>query len=106
MDCLTEYESRTAARRAYHEKAEGAPPNRLFLSNVKPFQPVRPSTLARWLLTAMDRAGIDTGSYKAHSARSAAASGLLRRGLSLQQVLQRANWSPTSRTFALFYDRS
>ena len=31
---------------------------------------------------------------------------MLRRGMSLQQGLQRANWSSTSRTFAVYYDRS
>lgn len=105
-DYLAEYSRRTASDRDYYRAAEGCLPNRLFIANTKPFQPVTPSTLARWLLTAMARAGVDTTSYKAHSVRSAASSGMLRRGLSLAQVLERANWSPTSRTFAVFYNRA
>ena len=81
-------------------------PARLFIANTKPYQAVTPSTLAKWLLETMDRAGIDTAQYKAHSSRSASASSMLRQGLSLQQILERANWSPRSRTFSIFYDRS
>ena len=106
IDCLNEYQSRTEVKREYFASAEGAPPDRLFISHTKPYQSVQPCTLAKWLLAAMDRAGIDTSSYRAHSVRSAGASAMLRQGMSLQQVLQRANWSPTSRTFAVFYDRS
>ena len=106
VDCLNEYQSRTEVKREYFANAEGSPPDRLFLSHTKPFQAVQPCTLAKWLLTAMDRSGVDTSSYRAHSVRSAGASAMLRRGMSLQQVLQRANWSSTSRTFAVYYDRS
>lgn len=106
IDCLTEYQDRTLVNREFYARAEGSPPSRLFLSTLKPYQPVQPSTLAKWLLVALDRAGIDTSSYKAHSVRAAAASAMLKKGLSLQQVLRRANWSATSRTFAMFYDRS
>lgn len=54
----------------------------------------------------MAKAGIDTAAYKAHSVRSAASSDMLRRGFTLQQVLARAHWSPSSRTFAVFYNRA
>ena len=74
----------------------------LFISNTKSYQAVKPWTLAKWLLETMDRAGIDTAIYKAHSVRSASALGMLRQGLSLQQILQRANWYPGSRAFSIF----
>lgn len=106
VDYVTEYLERTATKRDYFCAAEGEPPGRLFISTLKPYQPVTPATLTRWLLSAMARAGIDTSSYKGHSVRSAAASDMLRRGLSLTQVLERANWSKTSRTFNVFYNRS
>merc|ERR1719318_1765347 len=67
--------------------------------------PVVPATLAKWLLVCMDRAGICTASYRANYVRSAGASGLRAKGMSLSQVLARGNWSPTTRTFAIFYDR-
>ena len=104
-NCLVEYSQHTQFKRAHYALVKGTPPNRLFISNMKSFQSVKPCTLAKWLLTAMAEAGIDTDSYKAHSAHLATTTGMLRRGLSLQQVLKRANWSPTSHTFALFYNR-
>lgn len=104
--CLSEYIERTELRREYYSKAEGSRPSQLFISNIKPYQSVLPSTLAKWLLTAMDRAGICTASYRAHSVRSASASDMRSRGMSLSQVLQRGNWSTRTRTFAIFYDRS
>ena len=103
---LPAYMDRTKEARKYFASCEGHEPERLFIANVKPYQPVTPSTLARWLLQSMADAGIDTTSYRAHSARSAAASSLVRRGLSLPQILQRANWSEKSRTFEIFYNRA
>ena len=90
LSCLIEYSSRTESKRAYFTQAEAATPARLFIANTKPYQAVTPSTLAKWLPETMDRAGIDTALYKAHSARSASASDMLRQGVSLQQILQRA----------------
>ena len=78
----------------------------MFIANTKPYQAVQPLTLAKWLLVAMDRAGIDTALYRAHSARSASATAMRRQGMSLQQILVRADWSPTGGTFSRFYDRS
>ena len=103
---LSEYLSRTEKLREYYYKAEGVRPANLFVSNNKPYQAVQPCTLAKWLLAAMDRAGICTATYKANSVRSASASGMRSKGMSLSQVLQRGNWSESTRTFAIFYDRS
>ena len=100
------YSARTAHKRSYFAVAEGSPQDRLFISNTKPYQAVKPSTLAKWLLSAMDKAGIDTALFKAHSVRSTSATSMLRQGLSLQQILLRAHWSETSGTFRRFYDRS
>ena len=103
---LPAYLDRTKDARKYFASCEGHEPERLFIENVKPYQPVTPSTLAKWLLKSMADAGIDTESYKAHSVRSAAASNLVRCGLSMPQILQRANWSEKSRTFKIFYKRA
>ena len=86
--------------------AEGSTPSVMFISNLKPYQGVTPATLAKWLLVCMDRAGICTASYRANSVRSAGASGLRAKGMSLNQVLARGNWSAATRTFSIFYDRS
>ena len=95
-----------AHKRSYFAKDEGGLPARLFIANTKPFQAVQPPTLAKWLLLAMTRAGINTTLFKAHSVRSDSATQMRRQGMSLQQILARAPWSQTSGTFAKFYDRS
>ena len=105
-ECLGEYLSRTEPKRQYFSNAEGTRPSVMFISNLKPYQGVTPATLAKWLLVCMDRAGICTDSYRANSVRSAGASGLRAKGMSLAQVLARGNWSPATRTFSIFYDRS
>ena len=104
--CISEYLARTELSREYYCKAEGHRPSAMFISNNKPYQPVKPCTLAKWLLVAMERAGINTTTYKAHSVRSASATDLRNKGMSLAQVLERGNWSSSTRTFRLFYDRS
>ena len=105
-ECLGEYLARTEPNRQYFSNAEGFRPSVMFISNLKPYQGVKPATLAKWLLVCMDRAGICTDSYRANSVRSAGASGLRTKGMSLAQVLARGNWSPATRTFSIFYDRS
>ena len=104
--CVTAYSARTEDRREYYASAEGHRPVKLFVSNTKPYQAVTPVTLARWLTSMMDKAGIDTSHYRAHSARSSAATSQVRKGLSLSDVLKKGNWSARSRTFELFYLRA
>ena len=104
--CLAAYTAHTEGKRAYYAVAEGHKPEHLFVSNTKPFQPVTTVTLARWLTSVMDRAGIDISLYKAHSTRSSSASAQVRKGLSLSEVLKKGNWSERSRTFKLFYLRA
>ena len=103
---LEDYVTRTEEKRLYHLKAEGTRPASLLISNTKPYQAVQSTTVARWLLLAMSRAGIDTASYKSHSTRSASASSLVSRGFSVKQILHRGNWSEKSRTFAVYYNRA
>ena len=67
--CISTYLERTKKSRDYYAAAEGQPPSSLFISTTKPYQPVNPSTLAKWLLRGMEAAGVDTTSYKAHSVR-------------------------------------
>ena len=67
---------------------------------------MKPATLAKWMLFAMQGADIDIASFKAHSVRSASSSDMVTRGLSLPQILGRADWSQSSKTFETFYKRS
>ena len=77
----------------------------VFIATVAPHKPVQPCTIARWLRNVMDKAGIDTAMFKAHSTRAASASKAKVLGVSTQQILDRANWSKES-TFLKFYNKS
>ena len=52
----------------------------------------------------LDQAGVDTSDYKGHSFRGAASSDMSRKGFSLVQILERANWT-SAKTFDKFYKR-
>ena len=60
----------------------------------------------RWLITGMEKAGIDTNKYKAHLTRSASSTAMKRAGMTIQAILAKANWSKKSNTFRRFYDRT
>ena len=53
----------------------------------------------------MKNAGVDTSIYSAHSTRGASASKAVANGVSIDSVLQTANWSRES-TFTRFYHRN
>jgi len=52
----------------------------------------------------LSAAGIDTSHFKAHSTRSAATSKAKLQGLSVEQIVHKANWAG-AKTFAKFYDK-
>ncbi len=60
---LREYIVRTESLRLHDGKYQ----HKLFLSFVKPHNPVTTATIARWIKTVMHSAGIDTSVFKAHS---------------------------------------
>ena len=75
------YIQRTAVLRNEKDKKQ------LFIATVKPHS-------ARWLKWLMSASGIvDTSVHKAHSTRSVCVSNAKSQGLSVDQILQRANWS-------------
>ena len=104
--CLNDYLSRTHSHRESYANFAGKPSDNLFVATTKPFQPVTARTIARWLLAAMDRAGLNTETYKSHSTRAATSSHLVRSGLPVKDILKRAHWSEKSRTFKIFYNRA
>ena len=65
----------------------------LFLSWIEKHEPVTSSTIARWLKTCLQEAGIDTGVFKAHSVRGAASSKAAWSGVTISDILQAADWS-------------
>ena len=85
--------------------------NSLWLSTKKPHPPVKTVTLASWLKKAMEKGGVDTGIYKAHTIRAAVPAHLRKtKSLSLVQILARGGWKASSdgksRTFIKFYERT
>ena len=90
---LWEYLERTTVlRRESHQ---------LFLSFVRPFNPVVKGSIARWLRTLIQEAGV-TGSYAAHPLRGAAASAAFLKGMSVLDIIKVADWS-SDNTFKAFY---
>ncbi|KAG1169999.1 hypothetical protein G6F36_011988 [Rhizopus arrhizus] len=78
----------------------------LFLAHIeKPEQvaSIRPSTMSSWVKSIMERSGIDTTIYKAHSIRSASSTKAVEKGHSIQAVKKHAGWSLNSNTFERFY---
>lgn len=97
VSCIRAYVSRTRSLRGSSSQ--------LLISYVKPHKAIVACSVARWLQTIMQRAGIDVSIYKAHSTRSAATSKAKVMGLSAQEIMQRANWTRES-TFKRYYHRN
>ena len=78
--------------------------DQLLISYTKPHRAVQTCTIARWLKCVMESAGIEVDKYKAHSTRAAATSKAKKLGLSVEQIVERANWSRVT-TFKKFYHK-
>ena len=76
--------------------------DQLLFSYTSPYKGVTTSSIARWLRTVMELAGIEVSTYKAHSVRSAASSKAKAKGLSAAQIMKAARWS-NANTFYRFY---
>ena len=72
------------------------------MSYVKPHKPVTSQRIAHWIKDLLQDAGVDTNVFKAHSARGASATAAYNKGVSMQEILQTADWSKDS-TFRGFY---
>ena len=96
MTCIQEYFWVTQPLR---NSSSGA----LFLSFVEPHRPVTKQSLTRWVKVVLVKAGIE--GFSAHSTRGAASSKAFSKGISLQDILVKGNWSNKS-TFEKFYNRS
>ncbi len=62
------------------------------------------STISNWLKKLMHAAGIDVTHYQSHSTRSAATSKAKAGGLTVAEIVNRADWSNAG-TFQKFYNR-
>ncbi|XP_033231989.1 uncharacterized protein LOC117182972 [Belonocnema kinseyi] len=77
----------------------------LFLTCKKPFRAATRQFLARRLKVTLDKSGIDTSLFKAHSTRHASTSAANRQGLNIDHIRQTAGWSNKSSVFAIFYNK-
>ena len=93
---LRAYEDRTRE----HRKEEGSSP--LFLTTIRPHNVASSSTIARWLKSVLERAGINTAIFKAHSVRGAATTAASNAGVTTCDILNAADWS-TPLVFQRFY---
>ena len=93
---LKAYEKATEQFRKTEEQ------QKLFIATIRPHKPVAASTIARWLRTVLERAGIDTTIFKAHSTRGASVSAAANAGITTSEIMQSADWSSES-TFKRFY---
>lgn len=75
--------------------------SKLFVSVRKPHKQVTSDTISRWVKCVMNKAGIDTAVFTAHSTRSASTSTAVA-GIGIDDVLKLADWS-SEKTFKKFY---
>ena len=59
---------------------------------------------ARWVVETLEKSGINTTTFKAHSTRAASTSSARCKGLSLTEIAKAAGWSNFS-TFGKFYNK-
>jgi hypothetical protein len=78
--------------------------DRLILTCIHPFRPASVDTIRRYLLTVMEKAGIDVSVFKPHSTRAAATSAAHRNHVPVQTIMNNAMWKTPS-TFARFYNK-
>ena len=98
VQTLQAYERRTKELRG--ESTDGQ--QRLFLATVKPHKAVAPTTIARWLRMVLDKAGIDSSIFEAHSMRGASTSAAARAGITTADIMKAAEWNSES-VFQRFY---
>ena len=74
------------------------------LSYQKPHKSNNNDTMARWLRDVLNRAGVDTQLFGAHSTRAASTSAALSCGVTVDALLRAAGWSSES-MFTRFYEK-
>ena len=78
--------------------------SKLLLSYIKTHNAITSSSVARWILSMLNLAGVDTNQFKAHSTRSASISAAASARVTTNQIMEAAEWSSES-VFQQFYYR-
>lgn len=79
--------------------------DQLFISYRKPHQKVSSQTLSHWIKDTLEKSGVDTTVFSAHSTRHAATSAANRLGINIEMIRKTAGWSQSSSVFAKFYNK-
>ena len=98
VHCFTHYLLLTKEKRAVQEGKS----NNLFTFHIKPHHPIMKATLARWTLSFIKEAGIDTNMFKAPSLRGASTTVAANALVPLQEIMNMADCSSAS-TFRQHY---
>ena len=69
---------------------------------IQPHGPVTSQRLSHWLKEMLQKAGVDTAVFKAHSVRGASSTAASEKGASMEDILRTADWS-TDSTFRRFF---
>ena len=77
---------------------------KLFISTIKPHNPISKDTVSRWLKTVLFEAGVETEIFTAHSTRAAKASKDFYNGIPIEEIIDQVGWS-NSKTFQMFYNK-
>ena len=109
VPCYKDNKKLDPKRALYHylkktESIRGETQCKLFLSIVKPHQPVSRQTIAKWIVKTIRLAYDKDVKVKAHSTRAIGPSWALFKGASMHSILDAADWSRES-TFTKFYLR-
>ena len=65
--------------------------SKLLLSYIRPYNPVKPCSIARWLKEILVEAGYQD--FRAHSTRGAAVSAAYSLGMSVADIIKITDWS-------------
>ena len=74
----------------------------VFVISVKNHTPAHHDTIANWIKNILACAGVDTGTYSAHSCRAASTTKAALAGVSLSTIIKSASWSNVT-TFKEYY---
>ena len=99
VETLKAYEERTVSFRSNNSGG-----NHLFRSFIGKHGPVTSSTIARWIKSCLQKAGVDTSKFQAHSTRAAATTKAAMSGLTVEDIIKAADWSSVG-VFQKFYYR-
>ena len=83
VSTLQEYILRT---KQFREGKDDDHKDRLFITTTEGHSPVASATIARWIKSALTKAGIDTSIFKAHSVRGATTTAAGLAGISISEI--------------------